>query len=558
MKNCIIVFIILFAAAAVGFAQPRKSKYKRPNIIIILADDLGYSDIGAFGGEINTPNLDYLAANGLRFSQFYNVSRCCPSRASLLTGLYNQQAGIGSMTRDQHQPAYRGYLTENTVTLAEVLKKAGYHTGMVGKWHVSNTVEKSDPKEQLMWLNHQVNYPLFSPIEQYPTSRGFEKFYGTIWGVIDHFDPFSLVNGTKPVEKLSKNYYHTDAINDTASSYIRQFSKENKPFFLYVAHNAPHWPVQALPIDIDKYKDTYKAGWEAIRKARYQKMIAQGLIDPATQPLSPLYGNKSWESNLTKEWDARVMAVHAAMIDRIDQGIGRIIKTLRQTGQLENTLIMFLSDNGASPEVAQVLEPGFDRPGQTRSGQLIIYPKNKDVMPGPQTVYASIGQEWANVANAPLRYWKRESYEGGVRTPFIAYWPKGLKLKKGSITDKVEHVMDFMPTVVELSKAEYPSIYKGHHITPMQGISLVPAFKNLPGKAHDFIFNEHVNGRSVRAGKWKLVKLSSDMPWELYNMDKDKTELSDIALRYPKKVKELDSLWNAWATKNQVLPKPGK
>jgi arylsulfatase A-like enzyme len=560
MRPRIVFFIALIvnAALAVSFIKPGKPKDKRPNIIIILADDLGYSDIGSYGGEVHTPNLDYLAYNGLRFNQFYNVSRCCPSRASLLTGLYNQQAGIGSMTRDQHQPAYRGFLTPNTVTLAEVLKTAGYHTGMVGKWHVSNTVEQSTPDEQLRWLNHQVSYPLFSPIDQYPTNRGFEKYYGTIWGVIDHFDPFSLVNGTKPVEKVPSNYYHTDAINDTASAYIRQFSKTDKPFFLYVAHNAPHWPVQAPPEDIEKYKDAYKSGWEAIRQARYKRMVAQGLINPATQPLSPIFENKSWANNPNKEWDARVMAVHAAMIDRMDQGIGRILKTLKETGQLDNTLIVFLSDNGASPEVAQVLEPGFDRPGETRNGTKINYPKNKNVMPGPQTVYASIGQEWANVANTPLRYWKRESYEGGVRTPLIAFWPKGLKAKKGSITNQLGHVMDFMPTIVQLAHARYPSSYRHSAITPMQGISLVPTFTNKPGKTHDLIFNEHVNGRSVRAGKWKLVTLDPNKPWELYDMDSDKTELHDLAARYPKKVKQLDSLWNIWAGQNKVLPKPGK
>jgi arylsulfatase A-like enzyme len=556
MKIRAYLLIVIAAISATSFIKPIKPKDTRPNIIIILADDLGYSDIGCYGGEIKTPNLDYLAANGVRFTQFYNVSRCCPSRASLLTGLYNQQAGIGSMTRDQHQPAYRGYLTENTVTLAEVLKNAGYHTGMVGKWHVSNTVEQSTPEEQLKWLNHQANYPLFSPIEQYPLNRGFEKYYGTIWGVVDHFDPFSLVNGTKPVEKLPPNYYHTDAINDTASAYIKQFSKQNKPFFLYVAHNAPHWPVQALPEDIAKYKNTYKAGWEATRQARYKRMVAKGLVNPDNEPLSPLYSNASWADNPNKEWDAQVMAVHAAMIDRMDQGIGRIIKTLRATKQLDNTLIIFLSDNGASPEVAQVLQPGFDRPGQTRDGQQIIYPKNKEVLPGPETVYASIGQEWANVANTPLRYWKRESYEGGVRTPFIAYWPKGIAEQKGSISNKLGHVMDFMPTVVEVAKTKYPLNFKGHAITPMQGVSLVPALNNKKGAGHPALFNEHVNGRYVREGNWKLVRLDPKSPWELYDMAKDRSELNNVAANYPAKVKHLDSLWSNWASINKVLPKP--
>jgi arylsulfatase A-like enzyme len=559
MKARIISLIISVILPAVTLAQNVNPADNRPNIIIILADDLGYSDIGCYGGEVHTPNLDYLAAHGVRFSQFYNVSRCCPSRAALLTGLYNQQAGIGSMTRDQHSPAYRGYLTENTITLAEVLKQAGYHTGMVGKWHVSNTVEQTTPQEQLNWLNHQANYPLFSPIEQYPTNRGFEKYYGTIWGVVDHFDPFSLVNGTKPVEKIPANYYHTDAINDTAASYIRQFKHAGKPFFLYVAHNAPHWPVQALPGDIEKYKDTYKAGWEAIREARYRRMVAKGIINPKTQPLSPLLDNSvSWEKNPDKEWDARVMAVHAAMIDRLDQGIGRILKALKETQQLNNTIIFFLSDNGASPEVAQAMGPGFDRPGQTRDGHTIIYPKNKKVMPGPETVYASIGERWANVANTPYRYWKRESYEGGVRTPFIACWPAGLKVKPGSVVPNLGHVMDFMPTLVQLSGAKYPQTFNGHSITPMQGVSLLPFLKNNKGTQHRIIFNEHVNSRSVRMDSWKLVKLNVNDPWELYNMAADGTELHNVAGRYPDKVKLMDSLWSNWALTNKVLPKPAK
>ena len=554
-KSLMCLLLVLGLALTV-FSSPKQKT--QPNIIIIMADDLGYSDIGSYGSEINTPNLDYLAKNGVRFSQFYNTSRCCPTRASLLTGLYNQQAGIGSMTRDQKAPAYRGYLTENTVTLAEVLKQAGYQTGMVGKWHVSNTIEQKDPQEQLRWLNHQSEYPLFSPVGQYPTNRGFEKFYGTIWGVANHFDPFSLVNGTEPVKTVPKNYYHTDAINDTAVSYINQFSRGDKPFFMYVAHNAPHWPVQALPEDIEKYKNTYKNGWQAIREQRYKKMASLGLINPKTQPLSPRENSEiDWESNPTREWDARVMAVHAAMIDRMDQGIGRIIEALKSKGQLDNTLIFFLSDNGASPEVAQDLVPGFDRPGETRSGEPILYPKNKDVMPGPETVYAGIGKQWANVANTPYRYWKRESYEGGTRTPMIAFWPNGIKAKQNSITDRLGHVMDFMATITEVAKAQYPATYGGRKISPMQGKSFLPALNGVAETDERIIFNEHAYSRSVRTSQWKLVKLRPEDKWELYDMKSNGTEMNDLAAKIPGKVKELEELWNKWAVENKVLPKPG-
>lgn len=527
----------------------------RPNIILIMADDLGFSDLGCYGGEVNTPNLDYLANNGVRFSRFYNTSRCCPTRAALLTGLYNHQAGIGEMTEDRNLPGYRGHLTENAVTVAEVLKDAGYRTGMVGKWHVSNTVVQPTPQAQMAWLNHQTEHPYFSPVEQYPTNRGFEKYYGNIWGVVDFFDPFSLVNGTTPVKSVPKNYYHTNAISDSSVAYIQQFSKSGKPFFLYVAETAPHWPLHALPEDIEKYKDTYKVGWDAIREQRYQKLVKLGLIDPATSPLSPRIDNElKWENNPDKEWDAHAMAVHAAMIDRMDQGIGKMIKALREIGELDNTLILFLSDNGASPEDAARYGPGFDRPGGTRDGRPIAYPVDKKVMPGPQTTFASIGQRWANVSNTPYRYAKSQSYEGGIRTPMIAYWPKGIKVKKGIISNREGHVMDFMATFTQIAQAPYPTVYQGRQITPMQGISLVPAFEDQKGKEHEALFNEHFGAKYVRHAGWKLVARNNEN-WHLYRINADETELNDLAGQYPDKVKELEDKWQQWAMANQVFPK---
>ncbi|RDC63323.1 arylsulfatase [Adhaeribacter pallidiroseus] len=528
----------------------------RPNIILILADDLGYSDLGCYGSEINTPNLDYLAANGVRFSRFYNTSRCCPTRAALLTGLYNHQAGIGEMTEDRSLPGYRGYLTETTVTLAEVLKEAGYHTGMVGKWHVSNTVVQPEAKAQLAWLNHQKQFPLFSPVAQYPTNRGFEKYYGNIWGVVDFFDPFSLVNNTSPVASVPKNYYHTNALSDSAVAYIQQFSKANQPFFLYVAETAPHWPLHALPEDIQKYKDTYQLGWDVIREKRYQKLIKLGLINPALCPLSPRIDNQlNWKDNPDQAWDARAMAVHAAMIDRMDQGIGKMIAALRVANELNNTLLVFLSDNGASPEDAAGYGPGFDRPSETRSGERIVYPVDKKVLPGPQNTFASIGPRWANVANTPFRYAKAQSYEGGIRTPMIAFWPKGIKNKPGTIVQQEAHVMDFMATFTQLAQAPYPAIYKGRPITPMQGISLVAAITGAKGEMHEALFNEHFGARYVRHQGWKLVSRNKE-EWHLYKINSDETETNNLAAQYPHKVKELNEMWQNWATKNKVLSKP--
>jgi len=554
-----LLFIPLFFTY-VSYANARidetSDKDARPNIILIMADDLGYSDLGCYGGEINTPNLDRIAKKGVQFTQFYNISRCCPTRASLLTGLYNHAAGIGDMTTQEDEQAYKGHLGENTVTIAEVLKENGYRTAMAGKWHVSNTLTQPTNDEQLKWLNHQAEYPLFSPLEQYPTNRGFEKFYGTIWGVIDFFDPFSLVEGTTPVKNVPENYYHTDAINDKAADYVREFSKDDKPFFLYVAHNAPHWPIQALPEDIEKYKNTYKDGWEAIRQRRYAKMVSLGLIDSTVTKLSPRHpAEMSWEDNPHKEWDARAMAVHAAMVDRMDQGIGRLLESLEETGELDNTLIVFLSDNGASSELSEGYGPGFDRPGETRDGQKISYATDKSVMPGPQTTFFSIGPNWANVANTPYRLWKSQSLEGGILTPMIVSWPKGIR-QEGSKSARVSHVMDFMATFMEVAGTEYPSTYNGNQVLPLEGKSFVPVFNGAVDKGHDILFNEHEGSKYVRQGGWKLVMAGGDQVWHLYDIVKDPTELNDLAAQHPDKVKQLNGLWNKWAEKHHVLARP--
>ena len=557
-----ITYILLFVVAIVFIAftlpgnnEPAAAKNTRPNIIIILADDLGFSDIGCYGGEINTPNLDYLAANGVRFSNFYNTSRCCPSRASLLTGMYNHNAGIGEMTEDRHLPGYRGHITDSVATIAELLKQAGYHTAMSGKWHVSNTVEQSTKEEQMKWLNHQLDAPLFSPVEQYPVNRGFEKYFGNIWGVVDYFDPFSLVSGTTPIKEVPKDYYHTDAINDTAVAYINELSKEDKPFFLYVAETAPHWPLMAPDSVIQKYISTYTSGWESIREARYKKMVSLGIIDSSKAQLSQRWNDSlTWKDNPDKEWDISAMATHAAMVDIMDQGIGRIINALKETDQLDNTIIIFLSDNGASAEVAANYGPGFDRPSETRDGKAIHYVTKKDIMPGPETTYTSIGPRWANVANTPYQYWKAESYEGGIHTPFIAFWPNGLKVNKGSVNNRLCHVMDIMPTLLDVAKTSYPKQYNGHVLLPVQGISFLPVLQHENYNGHNILCNEHYGAKYVRQGEWKLVAKNNEA-WHLYHIADDETEMNNVAAKYPEKVKALDGLWQKWANENHVYPK---
>lgn len=554
------LFLMLLAAQclfACSASVSREDKSdKRPNIVIIMADDLGYSDLGCYGGEVSTPSIDALAMQGLRFTQFYNNSRCCPTRASLMTGLYPHLAGVGAMTHDNKSAAYRGYLTENTVTIAELLRQAGYQTGMVGKWHVSQT-EELPKEEQLKWLAHRVDKPAFSPIAQYPSNRGFEKYYGNLWGVVDYFDPFSLVNGTEPVTSVPENYYHTTALGDSAIAYVEAFSKEDKPFFLYVAHTAPHWPLHALEADIKKYEDRYQAGWEAIRTARYENQLRLGLFDAGTAPLPPwMFPERKWETNPDKAFDARAMAVHAAMIDRMDQTVGKLVKKLEEKRALDNTLIFFLSDNGASPERPSRYGPGFDRAGSTRDGTPVVFPVDKQALPGAQTVLAGIGPEWASVANTPFRYFKGKVYEGGMATPLIVHWPERVK-DQGSISRHPGHVMDIMATCLDVAGTSYPETFEERTITPMTGRSFLQAILNQEQKSHDVLFWEHLGAAALRQGNWKLVKLGRKGNWELYDLSKDQTELQNLAVEFPGKVKEMSALWEKMAHEQQVFPGPG-
>lgn len=548
---------LLAANNAVAKNDSNKKNSQRPNILIILADDLGYSDLGCYGSEIYTPNLDRLAQEGVRFSHFYNTSRSCPTRASLLTGLYQHQAGIGRMTFDDHLPGYRGTLSRNAVTIAEVLKEAGYATSMVGKWHIAETPLRKDQRE---WLNHQVFHETFSDLCHYPVNRGFDSHYGTIYGVVDYFDPFSLVEGEVPIKEVPEGYYITQALSDRAVEEINEYAKKDKPFFMYLAYTAPHWPLHALPEDIEKYKDTYKVGWEAIRNARYERQKQLGIFAGQEDFLSPRQFKDKWEDNKTAEWDARAMAVHAAMIDRMDQGIGQVIEALKRTGQLENTLIMFMSDNGCSNELCQNYSPGEnDRPDMTRQGEKMIYPHNKEVLPGPQTTYASLGARWANVANTPFRFWKAKSYEGGICTPMIAHWPKGIKINVGGFTPEIGHVMDIMATCVELADATYPTTYKGNQIIPMEGKSLTPIFKKGRREGHQYLGFEHFNERAFLSNDgWKLVRPGERAQWELYNLNEDRSEQHNVASQYPEKVAEMVEAYEVWAKRCMVEPYPGQ
>jgi len=551
--NCFRHVRLALAAILVFASVLTISAASRPNIIVIMADDMGYSDLGCYGGEIRTPSIDRLAENGLRFTQFYNTSRCCPTRASLLTGLYPHQAGVGRMTFDEGLPGYQGTLSRNAVTIAEVLRTAGYSTAMVGKWHLSLT--KSTP-DNALWVSHRLGLSEFSDLDSYPTARGFDEYWGTIWGVVNFFDPFSLVHNTTPVRSVPKDFYYTDAISDKAVEYIEKYGKGEKPFFLYVAHSAPHWPLHALPEDIAKYQDTYNAGWDKIREARYRRMVQMDLIEADSAVLSERHEKEvRWDENPHREWDARAMAVHAAMVDRLDQGVARILAKLEAMEQLDNTLILFLSDNGASPERPEKFGPGFDRPSHLRDGTPIRYAVDKKVLPGPADSYAGIGPMWANASNTPFRYWKKEQYEGGIATPLIAHWPGGMVAKEGSITAQPGHVVDIMATAAELAGARHPKTSRGLKVMPVEGRSLAPIFRGESRPAGEPLYWEHFGGRAVRQGDWKLVALK-DEPWELYDLATDRTETRDVAAKHPERVEELSALWQSWAERAQVFPRP--
>jgi arylsulfatase len=529
---------------------------QRPNVIIILADDLGYSDLGCFGGEVRTPSLDALAADGARFTNFFNESRCCPTRATLLTGLYPQQAGVGHMNERTALPAYSGALKPTVPTIAEVLKLAGYRTACFGKWHVSNTLQRADHMKD---LNRQRFPAVFSPIEQYPTRRGFDVYWGCLWGVVNYFNPFSLVDAEKPVTELPENFYVTDAINQHAVELIMQSRGSDQPFFMYLAHHAPHWPLMAPAESVAKYRDKYSDGYRSIREARYQRMIEAGIIDPKTTSLSPTIGEDDWEklSSDQKRFESALFQAHAAMIDRMDEGLGKVFQALKDAGQWDNTLIFFLSDNGASPERYE--DAGYDRPSIARDGRPINYSyRDLTRLAGDEHNLYYIGHDWANVANTPYRKWKASQYNGGERTPMIVHWPAGLKVKRGGFVRVRGHVIDLMATILDVAGAKMLATFDGQSPHPLQGTSLAPLLRGEVSLAnYPPLFGEHEGGRSViTPDGWKLIRDIGERDWHLYNLSVDESELHDLAAQNADRARDMQGMWDQWAQENQVLPKP--
>ena len=563
--NPVRTFVVLsFLSVAPLLAAATAVAPARPNIIVILGDDMGYSDLGCYGGEIPTPNLDALAAGGVRFTQFYNGARCCPTRASLLTGLYPHQAGIGHMVEDLGTPAYRGNLSRDGVTIAEALKPTGYRSYMAGKWHVT----PGRPVERMK--AHRDNWP---------RERGFDRFYGTIRGSGSFWDPSGLVREREFISPFADpeyqptDYYYTDAITHHAVKYVREHAQENRgqPFFLYVAYTAAHWPMHAPEAEIAKHRGRYDAGYDAVRRARWEKQKRLGIADATWQwtPTTADFGRVA-----DPAFEARCMEVYAAMVAIMDRGVGQLVEELKATGQYENTLILYLQDNGACAEtngrkgqaVARAEAPSLapmkrealqfsNTPAQTRDGWPVR--QGIGVMPGAADTYIAYGEAWANVSNTPFREYKHWVHEGGIASPLIAHWPASTRgVAVGTLCAEPTHLIDIMATAVDLAGASYPQTFNGNAIRPLEGRSLRPL---LSSPANGFggetrpLFWEHEGNRAMREGQWKLVSRHKGA-WELYDIATDRTEMRDLAGVQPERVAAMAAAWQRWADRVGVEP----
>lgn len=513
--------------------------HTRPNVLLIMADDLGFSDIGCYGGEIRTPRIDALAESGIRMSQFYNTARCSPARAALLTGLHPHEAGIGVLTDDDGPGGYPGTLNDRCVTMAEALGGLGYSTGISGKWHLTGAID--------------------APNDAWPTRRGFDWFYGILAGAASYYQPVSLMRGEVPEPEPGDDFYLTTALGQEGAEFVRNHdaTRPEDPFFLYLPFTAPHWPLHAPREMVESYRDTFNDGWDALRQRRYERLVNMGIIN-GHWPLSDRDPEVvAWDRVADKEWQARRMEVYAAQVEMMDAAIGTVVDAIAEAGRLNDTLIMFVSDNGGCAEeippswVDELDEIPIHTPERTVDGSRVRRGNDTTVMPGPPETYASYGRPWANVSNTPFREYKRWVHEGGISTPLVVNWPHG-GLEHGILHDPFQ-LQDVLPTVLEIVGADYPSEYPGRDPLPIEGSSMLAAWRGEP--SHDRpLFFEHEGNCAVREGRWKLVRAYGG-PWELYDLDRDRTELDDIASRYPGRVERLSDQWEAWAARCGVKPR---
>jgi len=514
-----------------------------PNVVLILVDDMGFSDIGCYGGEVQTPNLDALAAHGATMTQFYNTARCSPSRASLLTGLHPHQVGIGILNYDDAPDGYPGNLNDRCVTIAEALQPVGYRSYVSGKWHMAGDIH--------------------NPTDAWPTRRGFDKFFGTLEGAGSFFRTRTLTRDEINVEDetLDPDFYYTDAISDNAVGFVRGHREEHAedPFFMYVAYTAPHWPLHALEEDVKKYLGRFDAGWDELRRERLERLVASGIISenwPLTDrdPRVP-----AWDDVEHKEWEAVRMAVYAAQLDRMDQGVGRIVDELKVQGIFDDTVVIFLSDNGGCAEEMPIETAkefvttyvSFD--AETRDGREVRPGNDPSIVPGPEDTYATYGRSWANLSNTPFREYKHWIHEGGIATPFIVSWPAGLGTEP-SLRTQPHQLTDVMSTVLEIAGARYPDTHPGRQVLPAEGVSMLPTLRDGATDDERMLFWEHEGNCGVRRGALKLVK-KYEQDWELYDMVRDRTELTDIAADHPDVVAEFSAAYDAWAERCGVIPR---
>ena len=516
----------------------QSSDARRPNLVVILADDLGFSDIGCYGSEISTPVLDRLAAGGVRMTQFYNTARCSPARASLLTGLHPHQTGVGVLVGDERPLGYAGRLGEANATMAEVLGAAGYGTLMAGKWHLTHALTEPDGA--------------------WPLQRGFQQFHGILCGSATYYHPYSMHHGEAPVTEFDPDFHLTADIGRAASEQIAEHcrSRPEDPFLSYVAFTAPHWPLHASEAEIAAYEGMYDCGWDETRRRRLARQVELGVVDPDTVLSDRDEGVPAWEDAADHEWQARRMAVYAAQVTAMDTAIGDIVATLEEQGQLDNTIIMFLSDNGGCAEEMPWMwadeNPRLQAsiPARTPEGARVRVGNDPRTDPGPRDTFASYGVPWANVSNTPFREYKHWVHEGGIATPMIIHWPAGLA--PGGL-DRVPHQLpDVMATVLEVTGAEYPAERDGYAVPPCEGQSMLADLRGEEPVAEQDLFFEHEGHGAVRRGRWKLVRKHGG-PWELYDMAHDRTETTDVAGDHAELVVELVRAYHSWAERCGVL-----
>jgi arylsulfatase len=518
--------------------------FPRPNILFVLADDMGFSDIGCFGAEIRTPALDGLAQRGIRQTQFYNCARCCPTRASLLTGVYPHRAGIGSMTRDQGHRAYRGFILPDVPTVAERLRDVGYATWMSGKWHCGGDYATHEPAQ---WrCAGDTGHPT-------PTQRGFDRFYGMLQGATSYFDPMTLLDQDRFVmpEALPEDYYLTDEIGRRGVRFVEEAASSGRPFFGYLAFTAPHWPLHAPEVDIAPYRGRYGCGWDVLRVERLRRLTDMGLL-PSDQAMSERDPKApAWADEPHQEWKAEMMAVYAAQITAMDRAIGYVVEALRRCGQFDNTLIVFCSDNGGCAEfLRENGEPGkwpemYSLP--TKTGTMCKVGNNPARRPGPAETFMCYELPWANASNTPFRKFKAWTHEGGISSPLVACWPQALPA--GRVTQAQGHIIDLVATACAMGNAS---------TSGLDGESLLPAWRGEENEIARIrpLCWEHLGHAAIRQGDWKLVRAGQNAAWELYDIAVDRIEQNDRAAVEPQRVAELSSLWQGWADACGVLPAP--